>query len=119
VEVGGRGPRGPAAFVEISPPVSVSGQFDDISRIVLMGDGGPDEPDCIAGNDGGWVCNMDVKDKMLGVSVYIRSAAAARAEELTRLVAMDVAENVVKKWCKSISGILCAAPGTAPPRPFR
>jgi hypothetical protein len=99
---GPRGPRSDAAFVEISPPVSVSGQFDDISRIILIADVGPatEQPRCIAGNDGGWVCTLSVKGKMLDVSVHFRSPAAARIDERTKLVAKDVGEteNVIKQW---------------------
>jgi hypothetical protein len=91
------------AYVDISPPASLIGEFDDVSRITLMPDINPTtEPTCGVSKDGGRYCAMSVKGKMLTVIVHFRSAAAARIDERTKLVAKDVGEteNVIKQWYK-------------------
>lgn len=97
---GGGGLGGIANYVEISPPSTTDGSFDDVSKIELMADlplSG--EPPC-ATAPMGFRCIAKVPDKALMVIVVFDQPGAGQFIERTQALAKDAGENVIKQWHK-------------------
>jgi hypothetical protein len=97
---GAGGLGGTAHYVEISPPATSDGTFDDVSKIELMAklplSGAP--PCATAGI--GFRCFAKVPDKPLMVLVVFDQPGAGRFAERTQALAKDAGDNVIKQWHK-------------------
>jgi hypothetical protein len=97
---GAGGLGGTAHYVEISPPSTSDGSFDDVSRIELMADlSFSDDPNCATAPIG-FRCIAKVPDKPLSVLVVFDQPGAGRFIERTQALARDVGDNVIKQWHK-------------------
>jgi hypothetical protein len=97
---GAGGLGGTADYVEISPPSTSDGTFDDVSKIILMADLPlSSNPSCAEAGIG-FRCIAKVPDKPLSVLVVFDQPGAGRFIERTQALARDVGDNVIKQWHK-------------------
>jgi hypothetical protein len=97
---GAGGLGGTADYVEISPPSTSDGTFDDVSKVILTTAlPGEDEPSCSMARIG-FRCIAKIPEKSLVVIVVFDQPGAGRFIERTEALAKDVGDNVIKQWHK-------------------
>jgi len=97
---GAGGLGGAAHYVEISPPSTSDGSFEDVSKMELWADlPFSDGPSCATAPIG-FRCIAKVPDKPLMVIVVFQQPGAGKFVERTQALARDAGENVIKQWHK-------------------
>lgn len=97
---GAGGLDGTAHYVVISPPVTPSDSFKDVSQVILMAElPSMAEPPCGTGGIG-FRCIAKVPDTPLQVMVVFQQPGEGHFIERTRALARDAGHNVIKQWHK-------------------